>query len=158
MRLTFRRRPLPWLKHSPQSESERIYQVQDICELRGYHETYDLVIDNFCLHRLITDQQRQIALNVVRSIIKLLGWYVIGTVLFNEDRTFQNDKYDESTGVVYDKLGSDSQGYDDAVLCNGFWFVPRAKHVRANQLKTELESAGFRVIRQDEGKVLCRPE
>jgi 2-polyprenyl-3-methyl-5-hydroxy-6-metoxy-1,4-benzoquinol methylase len=134
------------------------YQVQDICELRGYRETYDLVIDNFCLHRLVSDQQRQIALNVVRSIIKPLGWYVIGTVLFHEDRTFRKDKFDESTGVVYDKLGLDPQGYDDAVQCNGHWFVPRAKHVRADQLKAELETAGFRVIRQDGGKVLCRPE
>lgn len=132
------------------------YEVQDICHLRGRQERYELVVDSFCLHRLITDEQRRNALAVVRSVLIPKGYYVIGTVIFQNARSLSEDeKYDETTGILFRQLGADSQGYEDAVQRSGVWYAPRARHVDPKVLESELVQAGFQVLRQDGGKVLC---
>ena len=131
------------------------YEVQDICRWTGPPEAYDLVVDNFCLHCLVADAQRGTALGIVRSVLKPQGYYLIGTAVYRADYDFGADHFDPQTGIVYRKVGDEPQGYDDAVLLADGWYFPRVRKVRPQQLRIELEQAGFRVLRQDGGRVLC---
>ena len=131
------------------------YEVADICCLSGRRHVYDLVIDNFCLHCLVTDQQRRRAAAAVRSMLKPSGYYLIGTAIFRADRDLGEDQCDSRTGIRYRKVGANPHGYEDAVLRDDGWYFPRTRYVRADELKSELARAGFRVLYQDGGRVLC---
>ncbi len=131
------------------------YEVADICRLDGRSQVYDLVVDNFCLHCLVTDEQRTTALAAVHSMLKPTGSFLIGTAIFRADRDMGQDQFDPRTGIRYRKIGADAQGCDDAVFRDGAWYFPRTRYVRADYLKTELVRTGFRVLFQDGGRVLC---
>ena len=131
------------------------FEVRDICSLGDRKETYDLVIDNFCRHRLITDEERRRAAGVVREALKSTGYFIIGTVVYRADRVLGEDRYDPATGILYRKLATDSHDYDDAVCWADGWRAPVARHLCAERIRAELECSGFRVLRQDGGRVLC---
>jgi 2-polyprenyl-3-methyl-5-hydroxy-6-metoxy-1,4-benzoquinol methylase len=131
------------------------YEVADICRLSDRSPVYDLVIDNFCLHCLVTDEQRSSALAAVHSMLKPTGYYLIGTAIFRADRDLGKDHCDPRTGTRYRKVGAESHDYEDAVLREDGWYCPRTRYVRADDLKSELVQAGFRVLYQDGGRVLC---
>jgi SAM-dependent methyltransferase len=131
------------------------YEVADICRLNGRSQVYDLAIDNFCMHCLVTDEQRTSALAAVHSMLKPAGYFLIGTAIFRADRDLGQDQFDPRTGIRYRKVAADARGCDDAVFRDDAWYFPRSRYVRADDLRSELARAGFRVLYQDGGRVLC---
>ncbi len=142
-------------KFAAQRNLDIHYEVADICSLICQSPVYDLVIDNFCLHCLVTDERRRSALAAVGSMLKPSGYFLIGTAVFRADRDLGEDQCDPRTGIRYRKVGADAHGYEDAVFRDDGWYFPRTRYVRADELKSELAQAGFRVIYQDGGRVLC---
>jgi SAM-dependent methyltransferase len=144
-------------KYAAERDLKIHYEVQDICCLHSPPKVYDLVVDNFCLQRIVTDDRRRQALAVVRSVLKPHGYYVIGTTIYREGRELRPDEEaDEQSGIVYRKLGRQSELYEDAVERNGQLVYPRVRRVRPEALRAELEEAGFRILRQKGGRVLCQ--
>jgi SAM-dependent methyltransferase len=132
------------------------FEVRDICVYRPADKQYDLVVDSFCLQRLVADEQRQQALAAVQTLLKPNGYFIIGTTIYRAGRQLPADEgCDESTGIVYRKLPPNTGDYEDLVVRAGELVYPRVRRVRPEALRGELEMAGFRVLRQDGGCVLC---
>jgi len=132
------------------------YEVQDICNFTCRGQSYDLVVDNFCLQRIVTDGRRQQALAVVRAVLEPNGYYIIGTTIYKEGRELPRDEFfDEQTGIVYRKLERGAERYEDVMEHEGQLVYPRVRRVRPHVLRAELERACFRILRQEGGRLLC---
>jgi SAM-dependent methyltransferase len=133
------------------------FEVADITRMTPRVREYDLVIDGFCLQNLIADSERRSALVAVATMLRPEGHYVIGTSVFGPARSYGDGFRDERTGIVFMPLPPGDYGYEDAVRIDGRWFYPHVRHVRPDELRDELEAAGFRVLEQIGGRVLCCP-
>lgn len=133
------------------------FEVGDICSFSLPKGAYDLVVDNFCMQCLVTDVERETALGNVRSILKRNGRFLIGAVIYRDGRDFGEAVFDERTGILYGRLEGDVERYEDAVRLNGRWYFLRRRYVRPEVLRTEVEKAGFTVLWQEGGRVICAP-
>lgn len=133
------------------------FAVADICEFSGTGQPYDLVVDNFCLHCLVADDERQAALRSVRQLIKHDGRFLVGTAVFYDGRVLPDGTFDPESGILYRRVGGAPDRYADAVRRNGEWYCPYRRYVRAAVLRTEIERAGFDVLWQEGGRVICAP-
>jgi len=132
------------------------FSVGDITRLAPSGTVYDLVVDDFCLQQLVTDDARRRALATVRSLLAPAGYFVIGTVLHRPDRDFGADRFDPSSGIVYRRLEGDP--VPDAVRFGSQWWVARRRFVLSpDALREELGRAGLRVTHQDGARCLCVP-
>ena len=134
---------------------EITFEVADICDIHCGERRYDLVVDNYCLQRIASNQRREQALQTVRCLLAVGGHFLIGTVLAREGRDYGEDRLDARTGIRYRRLGEDAEKYEDAVRLDGAWYVPIRRYLRAEELRSELEEAGFEVVRQRGGQVVC---
>lgn len=134
------------------------YEVQDIRTFAAAESTYDLVIDSYCLHRIIADADRVQAMRNVRRMLKPNGYYLIGSVIYRANRDYGTEHLDKATGIVYAELADDSSRYRDAVQIDGRWFYARHRHVTSDHLRRELATAGFQVLEQTPGtgRFLCQ--
>jgi SAM-dependent methyltransferase len=133
------------------------YQVEDICNFSCPERRYDLVVDNFCLLRVITDERRRRALAVVRSTLKPTGYFVLGTSIFRAGRYNSGDYVDAATGIIYREVEAlPPETCDDVLEWNGRLLYALARHVRPEAFRAELEQAGFRILWQAGGRVLCQ--
>jgi 2-polyprenyl-3-methyl-5-hydroxy-6-metoxy-1,4-benzoquinol methylase len=133
------------------------YEVQDICTYNSQGKCYDLVVDNFCLQRLVTNERRSQALAVVRRVLKPSGYFIIGTTIYQEDRQLPADEFcDKETGIVYRRLKPGTEWYEDLIVHGEELLYPRVKRVRPESLRCELQEAGFGVLYQEAGRVLCQ--
>lgn len=132
------------------------FEVGDIVRLSGWDRTYDLVVDSFCMHNLITDDERRRALANVRALLRLEAYFVIGTRFFDPERAYGHDIRDEGTGIVYSPLEANPEDFEDVRRIDGAWYYARARHVRPAELREEIEVAGFRVLCQrNGGRIVC---
>ena len=132
------------------------YEVQDACNLPARGAKYDLIVDSYCLQCIVTDADREKLFSVVKSRLKLNGYYIIGTAIYTEDRVYDEDTiFDEETYVVYTKLERSPLLFEDAVRIGDTWFLPHRRHLKPDTLREELESYGFNVLVQEGGELVC---
>jgi SAM-dependent methyltransferase len=130
------------------------FAVGDITRLAPTDATYDLVVDNFCLQHLVSDDERRRALATVRRLLAPDGWFVVATILHRADRDFGADRFDPSTGIVYRRV--DGEPGPDAVRFGSEWWMARRRLALGPEaLREELGRAGLRVTHQDGGRCLC---
>jgi len=133
------------------------FEVGDICSFSPPNGPYDLVVDNFCMHCLVADVERETALGNIRSILERDGRFLIGSVIYRDGREFGEAVFDEGTGILYSRLEGDAERWEDAVRLNGRWYFARRRYVRAEVLRMEVERAGFTVLWQEGGRLICAP-
>jgi len=148
------------------------YEVQDICELPHEGKKYDMIVDNYCLQGIVTDEDRKSVFSAVCARLKPEGYYLISTAIFDEERFCEEvqildaetdrfyNKYgdgiiDVRTSIVYIKPKESPDDYEEAIKINDVWYLPNRKHLKPPDLKAELEIEGFKVIYQDGGNVIC---
>ena len=130
------------------------FAVADITRLAPRPDVYDLVVDSYCLQRLVRDAERRRALDAVRSLLAPGGYFVVGTVLHRADREFGADRFDPSTGIVYRRIQGEPG--PDAVRFGSDWWTPRRRMALSpEELREDLARAGLRVTLQDGGRCLC---
>lgn len=131
------------------------FKVKDLLELPMLDEKYDLILDNYCLQSIVTDNDRKKLFSIVSSGLKDSGFYIIASAIYNETRSYNNSYYCHDTGIVYDKI-QDPERYDGATLINNEWWLPKRRHLNKEALKEEICSAGFNVIFQEDGNFICK--
>lgn len=137
------------------------FGVGDVCavepELAG--TTYDLIVDNFCLQSIVTDQDRRSLYAAVRAKLKATGYYLISTAVRVDDRVQEPGFLsDAKSGVVYREVPTDSADAD-RVEIDSAWYVPHRRHLTPVELGDELSAAGFDVLSieaTDTAQVVCR--
>ena len=130
------------------------FEVGDIARLPPRPSVYDLVVDSYCLQRVVGEADRRRALATVRSLLAPGGYFVIGTVLHRAERGFGADRFDPSTGIVYRRV--DGEPGPDAVRFGSEWWLARRRiALSPDALREELGRAGLRVTHQDGGRCLC---
>jgi SAM-dependent methyltransferase len=152
------------------------YEVQDICTLPHRGKAYDMIVDSYCLQGVVTDTDRGRVYAAVRARLKRNGYYLISSAMFDEGRYRPRDvvldaatgvvyhRYGErgivnaGTGVVYVELGEPAGDDEEAVQIGGTWYLPNRRHLKPPALKAELMAAGFRVLYQQGGNVVCTLE
>ncbi|MDF2921649.1 MAG: methyltransferase protein [Paenibacillaceae bacterium] len=131
------------------------YSNRDLLELTEIDQEYDLILDNYCLQSIVTDCDRLKLYSLIKSAMKKNGYYIISTAIYNGNRVYSGDTYYcEETGVVYDRV-TFSEQYPDAIFLNQSWWIPNRRHLRKEDLREELLAAGFIVLFQEEGNVIC---
>jgi SAM-dependent methyltransferase len=126
------------------------FEMQDICALAGVppRKRYDLIVDSFCLQSVVTDEDRAKLFAAVRARLKPAGYYLISIAMFEPDRRYDEEIYDEPSGIVYSRLGGWAEQYEGAVQIGGAWYLPNRRHLKPEALAHELARAGFRVLWQ----------
>lgn len=126
------------------------YTVLDICKLPPAGITYDLIVDNFCLQCIVTDSDRADVFSAVRLRLKPQGYYLIGTAIFDEGRSYGDGVFDEETGIVYTKLKNNDSNFEDAVELSDGWYLPNRRHLKPQVLIEKLKEAGFKTLWHNE--------
>lgn len=145
------------------------FGVQDVCALADEPagQTYDLVVDSYCLQSIVTDADRERVFAAVRARLRPTGHYLVSTAMYDARRTYGADeRYDPATGCCYQAASGQSpdqpsgQPTGDGVRFDGTWYRPHRRHLTPAALRAELAAAGFEVLSQDGelgGDVVCRP-
>jgi SAM-dependent methyltransferase len=135
------------------------YAVGDICAWTAPKGTYDLIVDSFCLHRIITDADRRQALGNACRMLRPGGYFVVGSVIFREFRDHGSDRFDPDAGIVFSRVDGNPTGYRDVTQIDGDWYYARHRHLPAATIARELAAAGFTILDQaaDSGRFLCQP-
>jgi 2-polyprenyl-3-methyl-5-hydroxy-6-metoxy-1,4-benzoquinol methylase len=128
------------------------FRVQDVCALGAGRKQYDVILDSYCLQSIVTDTDRASVLAAVRDRLKSTGYYVLSTAVYEPDRVYEgNFRYDAISGICYQA----AEPADDAIQLDGTWYLPHRRHLQPIALRAELESAGFDVLSQQGGDVIC---
>ncbi|MBL7202428.1 MAG: class I SAM-dependent methyltransferase [Anaerolineae bacterium] len=151
------------------------YAVQDICDLPHGGKTYDLIVDSYCLQGIVTDADRAKVYAAVRARLKPGGMYLISSAVFDEERYRPQEtivdapsgivysRYgekgiiDAATGIVYVELEGSPGSYEGAIEVCGRWYLPNRRHLKPPALRMELLAAGFTVLYQEGGNLVCGP-
>jgi SAM-dependent methyltransferase len=138
------------------------FAVEDIVSMARPPRSYDLVLDNHCLHHITSDADRARALGNVRRLLEDDGVYVLETVVYHEGRDYGRDRFDARSSTKLVRVddpdpGFAGQAFEDLVQIDGTWYWPRSRHRSAAELRVELESAGLRIAYQSSfgGLLLC---
>ncbi|OXM13309.1 class I SAM-dependent methyltransferase [Paenibacillus herberti] len=132
------------------------FRVQDLLGLPKLDKKYDLILDNYCLQSIVTDDDRKKLFSIVSSGLKDSGYYIVSSAIYNETRSYKNSFYDANSGIAYDKV-QDPKGYGTAAtLINGEWWLPHRRHLKKDVLRQELQSAGFKVVFQEGGNFILK--
>lgn len=132
------------------------YQIADICDHDGPREEFDLIVDGYCLQCIVLENDRQGVFAAVRSMLRYEGYFVIGTAIWDPGRDYGGDPVDRVEGISYGPLTGDPGEYESAEMIDGSWHLPNRRHRTPPQLLNEVVSAGFEVLEQDGGQLLCR--
>ncbi len=143
----------------------------DVVDLPHTDQSYDWIVDSFCLQGIVTDTDRQRLFAAVRARLKPLGYYLVSSAHFDPQRLRANQKVvDEVTCKTYHRYGSglidldtnivyaevdDHENWENSIQIAGRWFLMVRRHHRTPQLRTELSAAGFDVLYQDQGNLIC---
>ncbi|WP_028552184.1 class I SAM-dependent methyltransferase [Paenibacillus sp. UNC451MF] len=131
------------------------YKVKDLLELDKMDSSYDLILDNYCLQSIVTDEDRSKLYSLVSSGLKDSGYYILSSAIYNEARSYNNSYYCPETGIAYEKTRNPEK-YVDAVLIHHEWWLPNRRHLKKEVLREELQTAGFNVIFQENGNFICK--
>jgi 2-polyprenyl-3-methyl-5-hydroxy-6-metoxy-1,4-benzoquinol methylase len=134
------------------------YEVQDITEFPYEGKEYDLILDNYCLQSVVTDTDRELLFSNILKRLKPTGYYVIATAMFNSERKYKNSCYDSKTGILYERVNDNPSQYKDSIEINNCWWIPNRRHLTSTALYEELTSAGFKVVFQEEGNLICKSD
>jgi 2-polyprenyl-3-methyl-5-hydroxy-6-metoxy-1,4-benzoquinol methylase len=132
------------------------YKVQDMTVSLTNGKQYDLIVDNYCLQSIVTDEDREALFANVRARLKNTGYYIIATAVYHDGRDYEGSLYDATTGILYDKFDRDPADYGDVVEREGYLWIPNRRHLTPDALLAELRRTGFQVVFQEEGNVICR--
>jgi SAM-dependent methyltransferase len=132
------------------------YSNQDLLEMTGLNKEYDLILDNYCLQSIVTNDDRSKLYSLIKSGLKESGYYIISSAMYNESRSYGDDTYYiEDTGIVYDRIISPEDSYE-AVMINNKWWIPKRRHLQKEALREELIRNGFTVLFQEDGNIICK--
>lgn len=127
----------------------------DLLDVVDLGEEYDIVLDNYCLQSIVTNSDRSKLYKIIRSLLKETGYYIISTAIYNDKRVYGGDTfYCAETGVVYDHITTPEK-YSDSVLIENRWWIPNRRHLKKDELKEELTTAGFSLLFQEDGNIIC---
>jgi len=151
------------------------YRVMDVCELPLEGPKYDLIVDSYCLQCIVTDEDRGKLFKAVGNRLKPNGYYLISTAMFDPDRFVEARRItDPKTGstyceygdglmnprtrIVYERFNREPSECEEALRIEGEWYLPNRRHWKRDELRREVEAAGFRPLYQDEeygGNLVC---
>jgi 2-polyprenyl-3-methyl-5-hydroxy-6-metoxy-1,4-benzoquinol methylase len=149
------------------------YEVMDICDLPGDGKLCDMIVDSYCLQGIVFDAERQKLFAAISTRLKSQGYYLISTAYYDEHR-FRAAGFirDKVSGAVYHRYRDDCMinienglvylithekpvGFEPILQISEMWCIPYRRHLKPEELRIELESAGFRVLYQDMGHFVC---
>lgn len=133
------------------------YSVRDLLSIASLSQEYDIILDNYCLQSIVTDEDRKKLFSMVRTGLKESGYYIISSAIFNDTRSYAGDDcyYKEESGIVYDKVLSEEQ-FEDSIFINGSYWIPNRRHLKKEKLSEEITEAGFDIVYQDNGNIICK--
>ena len=124
------------------------YEIGDICAIQDIDiRQYDLVVDSYCLQSIVTDDDRGKLLRFVRNHLGANGYYLICTAGFHTARRYADAHFEPQSGIVY-VLADEDAVISDVIEIDHKLYVPYRRHLRVEQLTSELTGFGFRAIWQ----------
>ncbi|MCD4819342.1 MAG: class I SAM-dependent methyltransferase [Candidatus Cloacimonetes bacterium] len=121
-----------------QRESKVNYILGDVCNSSLKNINYDLIVDNYCLQGIVTDDDRKRLFSFIHSNLSSIGYYLIGSVIFKEDRVYEDCYFDEESGKCYVEIIDKLNEYEDKIQINNKYYIPERKHPKPENLKLEV--------------------
>ncbi len=126
------------------SDSKAEYECMDISKLEE-EQKYDLIVDSHCLHCLIGDEQRSLALQNIYNALKPGGVFALETMTEHKKMEFEeNYHFDLNTKVLHRHV-TNAQ-FEDLVFFEGRPYLPTRKINHAREIEEEILSTGFQII------------
>jgi SAM-dependent methyltransferase len=121
------------------------YRVADVCRDPLGVERYDLIVDGHCLHCLADPQDRMRAFSNIFHALVPNGEFWVDSMIATETTTFGDLHRLDAEGVLWTRIGEESD-FSDAALLDGAWHLPtRRLHRNSKAFASELEQAGFSI-------------
>jgi SAM-dependent methyltransferase len=117
------------------------YRVADLCQSLG-ESLYDLVVDGHCLHCIVFEKDRQLALTHIHQSLKPEGKFWIETMLAQPEMTLKTDE----NGILWKEV-SEKQNYPEIVFSEGKFYLPTRKIVQnVETIEKELQEQHFKIV------------
>lgn len=143
------------------------YDVVDVTQLPIRGESFDVIVDSYCLNHIVFAEERAAVFRGVKARLKPNGYYLVSTAVYDASR-HQTDKQvtDRETGRTFDLYAEDGlfepeTGYfyepfdkhpsardaqdacPDTLTVNGLVYIPKRCYRNSEQLRQELAAHGF---------------
>jgi len=119
------------------------FEIQDWLSLPQDDMSYDLVIDGHCLHCIVFDDERAKGLNIVHSLLRPGGKFIVETMVCKPTMRFGDNFIYDSGGFLWVRV-SENYSHEKKRINDG-WYVPNRRILTPEAQETELLNAGFRI-------------
>jgi 2-polyprenyl-3-methyl-5-hydroxy-6-metoxy-1,4-benzoquinol methylase len=128
------------------------YEVMDVTSIPRTGPAYDLIVDSYCLHSIVLDEDRNAVFSAVKTRLAPDGYYLVSSAMYVDHRHHPGEKIaDELEGRSFDRYDEDClfeagidlhyepyisrddvedtpASYKDAINVNGQVYVPLRRY------------------------------
>jgi SAM-dependent methyltransferase len=122
--------------------------VDDISNPINNYESYEIILDSYCLQSIVFKEEREVLYNFVKQHLKTDGKYILEFAGFSNKRDYSKCYIDEKTGIIYRNISrykKDSKIQNTRII-NGIEYVPYRRHFKLDEIEDELEENGFKIV------------
>ncbi len=120
------------------------FVCEDVVTLDAKWPRFDLMIDSSCLHCLVFDDERSLALRTWREHLEPEGHLIVQSALASADIEVGQHHHLDREGVLWYR--AHSTNLTESRVVNGAFWVPQRRLRTQVQLESELHQAGFEVL------------
>ncbi|MDH5581617.1 MAG: class I SAM-dependent methyltransferase [Bdellovibrionales bacterium] len=120
------------------------YECLDVKDLSNRDE-YDLVVDGHCLHCIVDDKDREVALKNIYRSLRPGGLFVLESMTEHKRMEFDDHLFFNKENKTLYKHNTNAS-FDDLVFYEGRPFLPVRRVKHSMEIENEILGIGFKII------------
>ncbi len=146
---------------------EITYEVMDVTQIPHDGESFDLIVDSYCINHIVFVEERTRVFESVKARLKPAGYYLVSSAVYNPERHSPDEKivdastgrtydlydgdclYDPETDYLFEPFGLNPSEYErnepctDKLIVNRESYIPLRCYRNRERLEAELKAHGF---------------
>lgn len=123
------------------------FQVGDLLLLKQLEEKFDFIYDSHCLHCIVFEDDRKLALDGVRHVLNQRGIFILDTMVLGDNTIatggIDSLRFDEDY-ILWHKTNSNN--YRGIIEVNGQNWCAQRRIYPTEKIMEEVKEAGFKVL------------
>ncbi len=123
------------------------FQVKDLLHLNQENEKFDFIYDSHCLHCIVFENERSIALQNIRALLRIDGVFILDTMVLGDNTiptgNHQSLRFDRDY-ILWHK--TQSHNFQGIVEVNGQKWCAQRRIYPAEKIMEEIKNVGFNVL------------
>ncbi len=136
-------------KQAALRDAKATFRVGDVCEMDFPEKHYDLITDNHFLHCIVFEQERQLTLSRIRSLLKKGGHYWIETMVGHPDMKPRPEWNLDEQGIAWAVMKEGVPPEGSLNKSGAIWVPVRRIRPSSQAMAEELHRAGFEILQQE---------